>query len=307
MIANNQTADMRPGLNILLVDGEDKYRRMIARAIDKAGHSPTIATSGEEAMRLLDERTFDLAIIDEHLSGRVSGVDVIRKADSFTPPVPVILTGFSVADSELAERPRNISSYIPKPFDARRVEREVQQAAVRLSAAPKPPPVPAAARAARRGNSTVPPPSRARRRESREPRAIEVTVSVVIVEADAKIRGALLPALASIGCRVVAFASPAQAESHVRHEGYNVLVARTAVIEANPHWRDLAIGSVPLGTIAIAIDEDTEDHVRAAYLGARGVFEPPFDPERVASEFRQALTIMRDELRRRSTMPAPPK
>lgn len=304
MIADNQTVTFHPCLSILLVEGEDAYRSLIARAIDRAGHSPTIAASGEEAIRFLEEQEFDLAIIDEHLAGRVSGADVVRRADSFTPPVPVILTGFSAGDGELAERPRNVSSYIPKPFDSRRVEREVQQAAARLSAAPRPasrpPPIPA------RAKSTVPPPPRARRREEREV-AHEVDVAVLLVEPDARVRGALLPALASIGCRVVAFASSVQAEPHIRREGYNVLVARTSIIEANPHWRDVARGAVPLGAVAIAVGGEARDGVRAAYLGARGVFDPPYDPDRVVSEFRKALAIMRDELRRRSTVPAPPK
>jgi len=289
--ANRNASRAKSNLSVLLVDSEEKGAHMMAFALNEAGLSPVIATSGEEAIRLLGDRAFDFAIVDEQLVGVINSADIVRKAESLTPQVPVVLTGFGGLGDERRALPGHVSSYIPKPFDPQKLCDEVREVIVTLSEAP-----------ARRATTTVPPPFRARRKET----AIsETDVAVMVVESDASIRGAVMQALAAIGCRVVAFASCVQAEHHVRHKGFGVLVARADVLEANPHWRALAMGEKPLGSIAIVRGECDDERVRAAYLGARGAFGPPFEPTRLAAEFRQALAIMRDETRRHSSSPPP--
>jgi DNA-binding NtrC family response regulator len=305
MTPNSTSSRPRNGLSVLLVDSAEPDARLMASAMDRAGHLPIVATSGAEAIRLLDSRRFDLAIVDEYLVGVVNSAAVVRKAGSVVPEVPVILTGLAgdaAARSE-ALRPRNVSSFLPKPLDARRLQAEVEEVIVTLgdpARAPDAADRPLAPSSSSPMRSTVPPPYRARRGEVADG---DLGVAVMIVERDAAIRDAVVAALAAIGCRVAAFASPARAAEHVRCAGYGVLVARADIIEANQHWRQLSGDQRPLGAIAIAETGDADERVRAAYLGARGVFEPPYDAARIAHDFQQALAIMRDEIRRRSSAP----
>ena len=64
--------------SILLVDDEIKIRQALAHALEDEGHDVTSTSSPREAVRLLNERPFDLLIVD-NLMPELSGLELIKQ------------------------------------------------------------------------------------------------------------------------------------------------------------------------------------------------------------------------------------
>ena len=79
-------------MNILLVDDSRLIRTMNERTLQKAGYQVTIASDGEEGLRLAIENKPDLIILDMMLP-KLSGLDVLRalRKNACTASTPVMV------------------------------------------------------------------------------------------------------------------------------------------------------------------------------------------------------------------------
>ena len=98
---------------ILLVDDEELVRCGTADMLQNIGYDVIEASSGAEALRLLQaEAKIDLLVTDYLMPG-MSGVDLARQVQSIRPAVPVLLiTGYST----IAEGPGSELARLAKPF-----------------------------------------------------------------------------------------------------------------------------------------------------------------------------------------------
>jgi DNA-binding response OmpR family regulator len=250
--------------HILVVDDEEVMRRMLTRALGEARHWCASTGSGEEAVELLEQQVFDLAVVDKNLPD-LGGIEVARAALGSQPPVPVIIvTGYPSDESRREATSIGVSSYLTKPFGVHDLRQEVSG----ILDSPE-------------------------ERAAGIDRPVETNVAIMIVEPDAAVRHALLTVLTGTGCRVVAFRSRHQAENHVRHVGYDVLIARPALLRETKYWASRAKGGPPLGSVAVLDDCALDRKVEAIQLGAGGVLTPPFEASGVIAELRAALARMR--------------
>jgi len=65
-------------LRILIADDQSANRIVLTRILERAGHKVKAANDGEQALDLLAEEHFDLAVLDMHMPG-LTGLDVIRQ------------------------------------------------------------------------------------------------------------------------------------------------------------------------------------------------------------------------------------
>ena len=107
-------AERDGGRRILIVDDERITVEALARHLEADGFVAGRAYSGEEALAALDERPFDLVILDVGLPGR-SGFDVCRRIRA-SGDLPII---FLTAAGDLSERLRGFElgadDYVTKP------------------------------------------------------------------------------------------------------------------------------------------------------------------------------------------------
>lgn len=98
--------------DILIVEDELSINELIRRNLELSGHHCTQAFDGNDAIELLEQKNFDLIILDIMLPG-ADGYEVQGQADG----IPVI---FLTARSELSDKLRGLSrgadDYITKPF-----------------------------------------------------------------------------------------------------------------------------------------------------------------------------------------------
>ncbi|MEJ2201010.1 MAG: sigma-54 dependent transcriptional regulator [Desulfuromonadaceae bacterium] len=106
------------GLNrILVADDEESIRWVLSKALGKQGYSVDLASDGTEALALLRQKTFDLAILDIKMPGH-SGLELLNRIRQEQPGmVVVIMTAESTMKNAVEAMKHGAYDYITKPFD----------------------------------------------------------------------------------------------------------------------------------------------------------------------------------------------
>ena len=65
-----------PGLHVMVVDDDPVNLRIAARLLRERGHHGVLVNEGGKALRLLNEQTFDLVLLDVNMPG-MSGQDTL--------------------------------------------------------------------------------------------------------------------------------------------------------------------------------------------------------------------------------------
>lgn len=105
-----------PTLRVLLVDDHPVVREGLRAVLDGADASWTIdeAGSGLEALELLRERTFDVAVVDLSMPG-ISGLDLIRRIRNEHPAVALLVLSMHAEDQyALRAYQAGASGYVTK-------------------------------------------------------------------------------------------------------------------------------------------------------------------------------------------------
>ncbi len=85
----------RTGYNILVVDDQDEILSSVETLLDRHGHTPIVANSGETALAILKSQEIHVILVD-YFMPRMSGEELIRGIRCFDPYVQIILqTGYS--------------------------------------------------------------------------------------------------------------------------------------------------------------------------------------------------------------------
>ncbi|MDB4942625.1 MAG: Response regulator of zinc sigma-54-dependent two-component system [Labilithrix sp.] len=104
-------------LDILVVDDDQATRLSLTYALTDAGHKVTEAVDGEEAIAVIAESIFDVAILDIRLP-KVDGLAIFRRIRQKSPSTSVILmTAFATVSDAVATLREGAYDYVTKPFD----------------------------------------------------------------------------------------------------------------------------------------------------------------------------------------------
>jgi CheY-like chemotaxis protein len=78
------------GSRALIVDDELDLLDTLRRLLGRCGYTCLTASSGAEAIALIDAEAPDVVVTDLHMSG-IDGMAVARHAQGQRPPIPVVL------------------------------------------------------------------------------------------------------------------------------------------------------------------------------------------------------------------------
>jgi DNA-binding response OmpR family regulator len=109
---------------ILAVDDDPAALDALRQILSQQGYEVTTAPDGETAAALLQSQSFDLAVLDVRLPGRVSGYDLCRsiRQDPATQQMPVIfLTAYGQLTDERQGEQAGSDLYLVKPVLASRL------------------------------------------------------------------------------------------------------------------------------------------------------------------------------------------
>lgn len=102
---------------ILILDDEDPIRQFMKINLDYQGYQTIEASSGEEALRLVDEEQPAVAILDIMLPG-ISGLEVCEKIRDKYPMTGIIMVSAKSQDiDKILGLEKGADDYIIKPFN----------------------------------------------------------------------------------------------------------------------------------------------------------------------------------------------
>ena len=102
---------------ILVADDEESMRWVLSKALKRKGFSVDLAHDGRQALALIQDNSYDLAILDIKMPG-INGLDLLDKVCELKKELlVVIMTAEASMKNAVEAMKRGAYDYITKPFD----------------------------------------------------------------------------------------------------------------------------------------------------------------------------------------------
>lgn len=117
-------------VKILVVDDDFRICRNLAEILTKEGHSVEVTTSGKDALKLVENTEFELAIIDLVMP-EIDGTDLLVGLKKRRPVLLVIMiTAFGTTEGAVQAMKKGAIDYIRKPFKTDEIQTAVRRSLV---------------------------------------------------------------------------------------------------------------------------------------------------------------------------------
>jgi len=117
------------GLHVLVADDNPTNREVLARILERGGHTATLVSDGERALDALETSHFDVALIDRNMP-RLSGIETvqaIRLTQGARERLPVAMLSADVTPEAKREcLEAGADMFLAKPIEAARLLQELQ-------------------------------------------------------------------------------------------------------------------------------------------------------------------------------------
>jgi DNA-binding NtrC family response regulator len=108
-------------ISILAVDDEQNLLELLITALGKRGFRVRTASSGTEALKLVERESFQLALLDIKM-GPVNGVQLLKEIKDRRPIIKVIMmTAYPTLETRLDASENGASAYLTKPVDLQKL------------------------------------------------------------------------------------------------------------------------------------------------------------------------------------------
>ena len=103
-------------INVLVVDDEEPFRRLLKKELTRKGYAVEVAPDGNEALRLLHDKAFDVILLDVVMPG-IDGISLMKKLkeDSGAPAI-IVLTGKATVETAVEAMKNGAYDYLTKPY-----------------------------------------------------------------------------------------------------------------------------------------------------------------------------------------------
>ena len=102
-------------IRLLLVDDEEDFRTTLANRLKRRNMDVTDAGSGEEAIEIIGQKSFDVAVVDIKMPG-MDGIETLRLIRKIDPLLEVILlTGHASVEAGIEGIKSGAYDYVIKP------------------------------------------------------------------------------------------------------------------------------------------------------------------------------------------------
>jgi DNA-binding response OmpR family regulator len=123
---------------VLVTDDDPTVREVVADYLRRDGHEVVQAATGDEALRLVDQRTPELVVLDLMLPG-IDGIEVCRRLRASRPSLPVLmLTALGEEEDRVLGLEMGADDYVTKPFSPRELALRVTSILRRSAATSEP-------------------------------------------------------------------------------------------------------------------------------------------------------------------------
>jgi DNA-binding NtrC family response regulator len=110
--------ELRNSIEVLVIDDEHSLRESCASLLRTEGFSVTACGRGDDALRLVRTRRFDIVLLDLYMT-HADGLDILAAAiDAHPTTLVIVMTGNPSVESSVKALRAGAWDYLPKPFSA---------------------------------------------------------------------------------------------------------------------------------------------------------------------------------------------
>lgn len=110
-------------VRVLVVDDEEMVRSIITQLLSLNDHDVNCASSGEEALSMLEDRQYDIVFTDFGMP-EMTGAELATRINEIYPDLPIILlTGYTDTETAIDE----VDDLLSKPFKLEELEATIQK------------------------------------------------------------------------------------------------------------------------------------------------------------------------------------
>ncbi|MFN9916052.1 MAG: response regulator, partial [Pirellulaceae bacterium] len=103
-------------LSILIVDNDPAHARAMTESLERVGYRCTVATSGPEGKKMLEQNTYDIVITDMVMND-FDGMQVLALAKQLLPDCEVIMvTGHATVMKAVEAMRHGAFNFLEKPI-----------------------------------------------------------------------------------------------------------------------------------------------------------------------------------------------
>ncbi|TET12839.1 sigma-54-dependent Fis family transcriptional regulator [Candidatus Aerophobetes bacterium] len=114
--------------NILLVDDDMSVRTVFSSVLRREGYRVNTVKDGYEAIKVVEEKDFDLALVDLMMPG-LDGIQVLERIKSRRPEIRVVIyTGYGSVPTVVEAMRKGAVDYLAKPFSPDELKAGVKKA-----------------------------------------------------------------------------------------------------------------------------------------------------------------------------------
>ncbi len=114
--------------NLLVVDDDMIARTTFSSVLRKDGYRVTAVKDGYEAIKAIDEESFDLALVDLGMPG-LDGIEVLEKIKIRSPQTRVIIyTGYGSVTIAVEAMRKGAADYLIKPLSPNELKLSIKKA-----------------------------------------------------------------------------------------------------------------------------------------------------------------------------------
>jgi len=103
--------------NVLLVDDEEQFLRVLSERLTNRGLHVSSVTSGEEAVAQVESKSFDAIVVDLAMPG-INGIQTLKRIKAKRPDLEIIiLTGHATVKTGIEAMKLGAEDFLEKPVD----------------------------------------------------------------------------------------------------------------------------------------------------------------------------------------------
>jgi DNA-binding NtrC family response regulator len=103
--------------SILVIDDEENFLTLVRWFLSQRGFDIQTASSTDEALEIVDERSFDIALLDIRL-GAADGLSLLDELIERSPSMKVVMmTAYPTIGTIKQAFAKGVSRYLTKPLD----------------------------------------------------------------------------------------------------------------------------------------------------------------------------------------------
>ena len=114
--------------NILLVDDEEAFLKVLSQRLESRGMKVDTSTTGEAAIEKAKAKGFDAIVLDLAMPG-VDGMETLKRIKNDNPDLQIImLTGHASVDKSVEAIKEGAVDFMEKPVDLKKLLAKIEEA-----------------------------------------------------------------------------------------------------------------------------------------------------------------------------------